>query len=60
MKQETSSPNFDLITLQAFFLMQQMLIFSVFAEEYKFDPIVMPGGFLNPAMLIFVRVATAE
>ena len=37
-KQETSSPNFNLITLQTLFLMQQMLIFSVSAEEYKVWP----------------------
>ena len=34
-KQESSSPNFDQITLQTLFLMQQMLIFSVSTEEYK-------------------------
>ena len=40
--------------------MQQMLIFSVSAEEYKFDLIVVRARFLNPAMLIFVRVSKEE
>ena len=40
--------------------MQEMFIFSVFAEKQKFDLIILQARFLNPAMFFFVRVSTEE
>ena len=52
-KQETSSPNFNLITLQTLILMQKMLIYSMSAEEYKVWPDSRASTFSQPSNVNF-------